>query len=201
MRSVTYSMSVSLHWLHRWAGRRLRLDGARRGGLWLLDRQVPIGRRPPAGTTAVQTMLYWETAAPDQTLDDQSSSGPRSGSRCQRSCSPSRCGGARQCPPGLRRPGGGDRALASRAAGGDIAIGGASSPARRPRRVWSTIPGHGLPGAGRWWRSVLSPTRAPGESRTRRDAHPNLHLECRLPPPPRGALAASTICGEPSTKP
>jgi hypothetical protein len=54
MRSVTYSMSVSLHWLHRWAGRRLRLDGARRGGLWLLDRQVPIGRRPPAGTTAVR---------------------------------------------------------------------------------------------------------------------------------------------------
>jgi dihydrofolate reductase len=35
-------------------------------------------------------------------------------------------GGAGQCPPGLRRPGGGDRAVASRAGEGDIAIGGAT---------------------------------------------------------------------------
>src|SRR6185312_3795035 len=36
------------------AGRRLRLDGARRGGLPLRHRRDPAGRRPPAGTTAVR---------------------------------------------------------------------------------------------------------------------------------------------------
>jgi hypothetical protein len=63
---------------------------------------------------------------------------------------------------------------------------------RRGGRVGSDrrVPGQGLPGAGWRWHSVLSPARAPGGSRTRRDPH--LQLASRLPPLPRGALAGSS---------
>ena len=61
--------------------------------------------------------------------------------------------------------------------------GGRAGPDRR-------VPGEGLPGAGWRWHSVLCPARAPGGSRTRRDPH--LQLESRLPPLPRGALAGSS---------
>src|SRR5207249_741526 len=168
------------------------------GGLSLLDRRDTRCRRPSVGTTAVRD---------DAVLGDR-----RSGSIARRrrarvgrplESAPKggvlhhAVGGAGQCPPRLRRPGGGDRAVASRAGGGRHRDrrrdarrrGGRLGPDRR-------IPGHGLPGAGWRWRPVLSAARAPGGSRTRRDPH--LQLESRLPPLPRGALVGSSArCGRP----
>ena len=77
------------------------------------------GRRPPHGTTAVRDDA--RTGRPPTRIrrsTTRSSSGPRCGSRCRRSCSPRRC---RRCrampawPPGGLR--GGDRAAARRARG------------------------------------------------------------------------------------
>ncbi len=130
MRSVTYSMGVSLdgyiagpdgHFDWTPPGEevfRFVTDEIRQVGIHLLGRKL------------YETMLYWETADRD----------PR------------------------RR-------------------GGRAGPDRR-------VPGQGLPGAGWRWHPVLSPARAPGGSRTRRDPH--LQLENRLPPLPRGTLAGAS---------
>src|SRR5207245_1153593 len=93
-------------------------------------------------------------------------------------------------PPGLRRPGGGDRAVASRA-GGWRHRDRRRDARSRGGRVGSDrrVPGHGPPSAGRRWHSVLSPARASGGSRTRRHTH--LQLECPLPSLPRGALVSA----------
>jgi hypothetical protein len=72
-------------------------------------------------------------------------------------------GGAGQCPPGLRWPGGGDRAVVSRAGGGrhrdgrrdSRRRGGRAGPDRR-------VPGQGLPGAGWRWHSVSFPSASAG---------------------------------------
>src|SRR5262249_58915276 len=160
----------------------------RRGGLSFRHRRDTRGRRPPAGTAAVRD---------DAVLGDRrpGSIARRPNARVGRELEAApkggvlhhAVGGAGQCPPGLRRPGGGDRAVASRAGGGrhrdrrrdSRRRGGRDGSDRR-------VPAQGLPGAG--WRrdSVLSPARAPRGSRTRRDPH--LQLKSRLPPLPRGAL-------------
>jgi dihydrofolate reductase len=63
-------------------------------------------------------------------------------------------GGVGQCPPGLRRPAGGDRAVANRAGEGDIAIGGATLAAEASAlglideyraRVYPVLVGGGIP--------------------------------------------------------
>ena len=90
MRSVTYSMGVSLDGYivgpdgaFGWAAPdkevfRFVTDEIREVGVHLLGRRL------------YETMLYWETADSDPSLDDQCSSGPRSGSRSPRWCSPPR---------------------------------------------------------------------------------------------------------------
>ena len=84
------------------------------------------------GRRLYETMLYWETADLDHAD-----------------------GGAGQRPIGLRRPGGGNRAVASRAAGdGDIAVGGATLAAEAAAsdlideyraRVYPVLVGGGIP--------------------------------------------------------
>jgi dihydrofolate reductase len=63
-------------------------------------------------------------------------------------------GGAGSRPPGLRRPGGGDRAIAAEPAQGDIAIGGATLAAEAAAlglideyqaRVYPVLVGGGIP--------------------------------------------------------
>lgn len=92
MRRVTYSMNVSLdgyivdpHGAIDWADPaeevfRFWTDEIRETGAHLLGRRL------------YETMLYWETADRDESLDavSQSSSGPRCGRRSRRWCSPGR---------------------------------------------------------------------------------------------------------------
>jgi len=56
--------------LHRRAGRRLRLDGARRGGLSLRHDEIRQVGVHVLGRRLYETMLYWETADQDPSLDD-----------------------------------------------------------------------------------------------------------------------------------
>ena len=82
MRSVTYSMSVSVDGYivgpdggFDWTAPdevvfRFWIDEIRQVGVHLMGRRL------------YETMLYWETADQDPSLDDAESSGPRCGSRC-----------------------------------------------------------------------------------------------------------------------
>ena len=86
-------------------------------------------------------MLYWETAGQDPSLGGAWPRGRElDGAMLEWAAiwtsfpkvvfSTTRAGRAGQCPPGLRRPGGGDRAVAAGQAQGDIAIGGATLAAQ-----------------------------------------------------------------------
>jgi len=169
MRSVTYSMGVSLdgyiagpHGDIDWTEPdeeefRFVTDEIREVGVHLLGRRL------------YETMLYWETADQDPSLDDSMLEwaaiwNPLPKVVFSTTLSASRVGGRQHR----------DRRCDSRRRGGRVGS---------DRR----IPGEGLPGAGRRWHSVFPPARAPGGSRTRRDPH--LQLESRLPPLPRDPLA------------
>ena len=127
MRSVTYSMNVSLDGYivgpdggFDWSGPdeevfRFWIDEIRGVGVHLLGRRL------------YETMLYWETADQDRSLDDAELEWTRLESAPEGGVLHDAVGGAGPCPPGLRRPGGGDRAFkASQPEEGDIAIGGAA---------------------------------------------------------------------------
>ena len=190
MRSVTYSMGVSLDGYivgpdggFDWTAPdeevfRFVTDEIREVGVHLLGRRL------------YETMLYWETADQDPSLDDPMLEWAAIWKPLPKVVFSTTLsavqGNARLASGGLAEeierlraePGDGrhrDRRRGSRRRGGRVGS---------DRRV----PGQGLPGAGWRWHSVLSPARAPGGSRTRRDPH--LQLESRLPPLPRGALAA-----------
>ena len=113
MRSVTYSMGASLD------GYIVGPDGghhraaARRGGLAMVvtDEIRGVGVHL-MGRRLYETMLYWETADRDPSLDDaELKMGRASGSRSQRWCSPPRCPRCRAMPawppPAWRRRSGG----------------------------------------------------------------------------------------------
>ena len=116
MRRVTYSMSASLDGYivgpdggFDWSAPdpdvfRFWIDEIRGVGVHLMGRRL------------YETMLYWETAEQDPIAR-------RRGARVDRTVETApeggvlhhAVGGPGQCPPRLRRPGGGDRAVASRA--------------------------------------------------------------------------------------
>ena len=158
MRSVTYSMGISLDGYivgpdggFDWTAPdeevfRLVTDEIREVGVHLLGRRL------------YETMLYWETADQDPSLDDSIDArvgrsleaAPKSGVLHHP------VGGARHSPPGLRRPGGGDRAVAGpsrrRATSRSAAR---RSPPRWPRWVRSTSTGRG---STRCWSAAAFPT-------------------------------------------
>ena len=136
MRSVTYSMGVSLDGYivgpdggFDWTAPdaevfRFWIDEIRAVGVHLLGRRL------------YETMLYWETADQDHRSMTQSSSGPRSGSRSRRWCSPRR---SRRCrampawpPAAWRRRSSGYEPSRGRATSRSAAR---RSPPRRPRWV------------------------------------------------------------------
>jgi hypothetical protein len=188
MRSVTYSMSVSLDgyivgpdgnfdWTVPDEVFRFWIDEIREVGVHLMGRRL------------YETMLYWETADQDRSLDDAELEWAALWKPLPKVVFSTTLsavqGHARLASGGLAEeierlraePGGRrhrDRRRDARRRGGRVGS---------DRRV----PGYGLRGAGWRWHSVLPPARAPGGSRTRRDPH--LQLEGRLPPLPRGALA------------
>src|SRR5215468_2937952 len=189
MRSVTYSMGVSLDGYiagpdggFGWTAPdeevfRFVIDEIREVGVHLLGRRL------------YETMLYWETADQDSSLDDSMLEWAAIWKPLPKvvfsTTLSSVQGNARLASGGLAeeierlRAGAGrhrDRRRDSRRRGGRVGS---------DRRV----PAQGLPGAGWRWHSVLSPARPPGGSRTRRDPH--LQLESRLPPLPRDAVAGS----------
>ena len=189
MRSVTYSMGVSLD------GYIVGPDG---GFGWtapdeevfrfVTDEIRPVGVHL-LGRRLYETMLYWETADQDPSLDASMLEWAALWKALPKvvfsTTLPAVQGHARLASGGLAEeigrlraePGGGrhrDRRCGSRRRGGRIGS---------DRRV----PGQGLPGTGWRWHCVLSPARAPGGSRANRDPH--LQLGSRLPPLPRGALA------------
>ena len=185
MRSVTYSMGVSLdgyivgpHGDVDWTAPedevfRFVTDEIREVGVHLLGRRL------------YETMLYWETADQDQSLDDSMLEWAAIWKPLPKVVLLHHAvGGAGRCaasPPGglaeeIKR-------LRAAPGEGDIAI-GVARRSRRGGRVGSDrrVPSQGLPGACWRWHSVLFPAPAPGGSRTRRDPH--LQLENRLPPLP-----------------
>ena len=172
MRSVTYSMGVSLDGYivgpdgnFDWTAPdeevfRFVTDEIREVGVHLLGRQL------------YETMLYWETADQDPSLDDSMLEWAAIWKPLPKvvfsTTLPAVQGNARLASGGLAEE---IERLRAEPAEGDIAIGGATR--RRGGRIGSDrrVPGQGLPGAGWRWHSVLSPARAPGGSRTRRDPH------------------------------
>jgi hypothetical protein len=118
MRSVTYSMGVSLDGYiagpdgdFDWTPPdeevfRFVTDEIRQVGVHLLGRKL------------YETMLYWETADQDPSLDDSMLEWAAIWKPLPKVVFSTAAGGAGQCPPGLRRPGGGDRTVASRAGAG-----------------------------------------------------------------------------------
>ena len=103
VRSVTYSMSISLD------GYIVGPDGsfdwadARRGGLSLRHRRDTGRRRSPDGTAALRNdAVLGEPPSRIRRSTRRSSSGPRSGSRSRRWCSPRRCRRCRAMPAWLR---------------------------------------------------------------------------------------------------
>ncbi len=191
MRSVTYSMGISLDGYivgpdggFDWTAPddevfRFSIDEIQEVGVHLLGRRL------------YETMLYWETAEQDQSLDDAELEWAALWNPLPKvvfsTTLSSVQGNARLASGGLAEE---IERLRAEPGDGDIAIGGAGAR-RRGSRVGSDrrVPCQGLPRAGWRWHSVLSPARASGGSRTRRDPH--LPLESRLPPPPRGALVLS----------
>ena len=188
MRSVTYSMGVSLdgyiagpHGDFDWSEPddevfRFVTDEIRGVGVHLLGRRL------------YETMLYWETADQDPSLDDSMLEWAAIWKPLPKVVFSTTLsavqGNARLASGGLAEE---IERLRAEPGEGEIAIGGATLAAEAAasgsdRRV----PGQGLPGAGRRWHSVFFPARAPGGSRTRRNPH--LQLERQLPPLPRGVL-------------
>ena len=173
MRSVTYSMNVSLDGYivgpdgsFDWSGPdeevfRFWIDEMRGVGVHLLGRRL------------YETMLYWETADQVQSLDDAELEWAAIWKPLPKVVFSTTLsavqGHARLASGGLAEE---IERLRAEPGEGDIAIGGADS--RSPGgRVGSDrrVPGRRLPGAGRRWHPVLPPARAPGGSRTRRDPH------------------------------
>ena len=177
MRSVTYSMAVSLD------GYIVGPDGGFDWGapaedaFSLLHRRNTRGRRSPDGATAVRG---------DAVLGERrrESIARRRRARVGRTLEPVAEGrllhhavvGAGQCPSRVRQPGGGDRAVAGRVRRRRHRDRRCESR-RRGSRAGSDrrVPRQGLSRAGWRWHSVLRPARATGGSRTRRDPH--LQLE------------------------
>ena len=198
MRSVTYSMGVSLDGYivgpdggFDWTAPdeevfRFVTDEIREVGVHLLGRRL------------YETMLYWETADQDPSLDDSMLEWAAIWKPLPKVVFSTTLsavqGNARLASGGLAeeidrlRAGQSGRRHRDRRRGSRRRGGRAGSDRR--------VPGQGLPGAGWRWHSVLSPARAPGGSRTRRDPH--LQLESRLPPLPRGALASRLVDSPPS---
>ena len=192
MRSVTYSMSVSLDGYivgpdggFDWSAPneevfRFWIDEIRGLGVHLMGRRL------------YETMLYWETADQDGSLDDSEREWTALWNPLPKvvfSTTLSKVQGtARLASGGLAEE---IDAVPSRT-GGWRHRHRRRDPRRRGGGVGSDrrVPGHGLSGAGRRGYPVLSPVRAPGGSRSRRD--PDLRLEVFVPPLPRGALAGSS---------
>ena len=157
MRSLTYSMGVSLDGYiagpdgtFGWTAPdeevfRLVTDETREVGVHLLGRRL------------YETMLYWETADQDPSLNDSMVEWAAIWKPLPKVVFSTTLCGAGQRPPGLQRPGGGDRAVASRAGRGRHRDRRRDSR-RRGGRIGSDrrVPGQGLPGAGWRWHSVLS---------------------------------------------
>ena len=155
MRSVTYSMGVSLDGYivgpdgdFGWTAPdeevfRFVTDEIREVGVHLLGRRL------------YETMLYWETADQDPSLGDAMLEWAAIWKRAPKGgVLHHALGGAGQCPPGIRRPRGGDRAVARRPGEGDIAIGGATLAAEAAAlglideyrtRVYPVLIGGGIP--------------------------------------------------------
>src|SRR4051794_24505777 len=126
---------------------RFAIDEIREVGVHLLGRRL------------YETMLYWETADQDPSLDDSRLEWAAIWKPLPKVVFSTTLSAVQgQCPPGLRRPGGGDRAVASRAGGGRHRDRRRDSR-RRGGHVGSDrrVPGQGPPGAGWRWHSVLSP--------------------------------------------
>ena len=195
MRSVTYSMSMSLD------GYSSGRTGASTGG-------CPTRTSSASGSTrsagSASTCLddgctrRCCTGRPPSRIGRstrQSSSGLRSGSRSRKSCSLPRC---RRCratrawpPAALRRR---SRRLRAEPGEGDVAIGGATIAAEAAASgLIDEYRADRLPRAGRRGHPVLPPAPAPGGSGTRRDPH--LRLGGRLPQLPRRAVARSGRIG------
>jgi hypothetical protein len=166
MRSVTYSMNLSLDGYivgpdggFDWTAPdeevfRFWIDEIREVGVHLLGRRL------------YETMLYWETADQDPSLDDAELEWAALWKPLPKVVFSTTLsavqGNARLASGGLAEE---IERLRAEPGEGDIAIrGGRVGSDRR-------VPGHGLPGAGWRWHSVLSPARAPGRSRSRRDPH------------------------------
>ena len=190
MRDVTYSMSMSLDgfiagpdgsfdWGLEPAVFRFWIDEIRAVGVHLMGRRL------------YETMLYWETADQNPSLDDAELEWTALWKPLPKVVFSTTLstvqGNARLASGGLAEE---IERLRAEPGEGDIAIGGATLAAEaaalglideyRPR-VCPLL----LAVASR-----SSPTRAPGESRARRDPH--LQLEIRLPSLPGGALAGSS---------
>ncbi len=161
MRDVTYSMGVSLDgYIVGPDGRfdwtmpdadvfRFWIDEIREVGVHLMGRRL------------YETMLYWETADQERSLDDAELEWAALWNPLPKvvfSTTLTAVQGNARLASG--RPGGGDRALASRTGGrrhrhrrrDARRRGGCVGPDRR-------VPGHGPPGAGRRWHPVLSASR------------------------------------------
>ena len=162
MRSVTCSMSVSLDGYivgpdgdFDWPGPdkevfRFVTDEIREVGVHLMGRRL------------YETMLYWETADQDPSLDDAELEWAALWKPLPRWCSPPRCrrcGNARLAPAAWQRRSRGCGRSRLRATSRSAAR---LSPPRRPRWACRRVPDHGLPGAGRRWHPVLSTARASG---------------------------------------
>jgi dihydrofolate reductase len=158
LRSVTYSMSVSLDGFivgpdggFDWGAPdeevfRFWIDEIREVGVHLLGRRL------------YETMLYWETADQDPSLDDSGLEWAALWKPLPKVVFSTTLsavqGNARLASGGLAEE---IERLRAEPGEGDIAIGGDAR--RRGGRVGSDrrVPGRGLPGAGWRWHSVLSP--------------------------------------------
>jgi len=196
MRSVTYSMGVSVDGYivgpdgnFGWTPPdeevfRSHIDEIRGVGVYLLGRRL------------YETMLYWETADQDPSLDDSRLEWAALWKALPKVVFSTTLsavqGNARLASDG---PAEEIERLRAEPGEGNIAIGGATLAAEAAAlglideyraRVYPVLVGGGIP--------FFSAPRAPGGSRSHRDPH--LQLESRLPPLPRGALAGSS--GEPN---
>ena len=199
MRSVTYSMGVSLDGYivgpdgnitapppddEVW---RLVTDEIRQVGVHLMGRKL------------YETMLYWETADQDPSLDDHEREWTALWNPLPKVVFSTTLsavqGNARLASEGLAEE---IERLRAEPGEGDIAIGGATLAAEAAALgLIDEYRLQGLPDAGWRWHSVLSAGRATGGSRTRREPHPQ--LRSRLPPIPRIALAVGPIGRESRT--
>ena len=185
MRDVTYSMGVSLDGYiagpngdFGWTEPdqevfRFVTDEIREVGVHLLGRRL------------YETMLYWETADQDPSLDDSMSEWAAIWNPLPKVVFSTTLSGvqgtARLATGGLAE----EIASCEPSREGDIR----DRRAARPPAALGLIDEYTgrSTGAGRRWHSVFLPARAAGGPRTHRD--PSIQFERRLPPLPRGALA------------